>query len=90
MVDRKYQDFQWQRADTGPPDLIIQSDASKKGGGARCQRQSTRGARISQEIQYHKNILELTAAKVAFQTYYRYRKDLRVHVQVDKKLLLPT
>ena len=53
----------------GPPDLIIESDASKKGWGARCQRQSTGGAWTYHESQYHINILELTTAKLALQTY---------------------
>ena len=48
-----------------PAQVLIQTDASKKGWGATCNGISTGGMWSAQEMKYHINILELLAVKLA-------------------------
>jgi len=63
--------------------VIIQSDASKKGWGVYCQKVSTGGRWTLQESNFHINVLELLAIKLALLTFSRMFKLRSVHFQVD-------
>ena len=69
-------------------ELLIQSDASKTGWEAFCQKTSIGGAWSQAEQPLHINILELRAAKFVILTFCRYQKDLAVHVQMDNQAAL--
>ncbi|XP_070573977.1 uncharacterized protein [Ptychodera flava] len=63
------------------PDLIITSDASKRGG-AHSQDMQTGGAWTAQETTIHINILELLAAFLALQTF-KGKQNLTVLMKID-------
>ena len=69
-------------------ELLIQSDASKTGWRAFCQKTSVGGVWSQAEQALHINILELRAAKFVILTFCRYQKDLAVHVQMDNQSAL--
>ena len=52
-----------------PPQMMIQTDASKIGWGAACQGEKTRGVWSEQEQKLHINILELLAVKLALLSF---------------------
>ena len=52
-----------------PPQMIIQTNASKTGWGVACQREKTRGVWSEQEQKLHINILELLAVKLALLSF---------------------
>ena len=78
----------WRSAISHQPELLIHSDASKKGWGALCQKTSVRGFWSQAEQALHKNILELREAKFEIITLCRYKKDLAVHAQIDIQVAL--
>ena len=69
-------------------ELLIQSDASKTSWGALCQKTSIGGVWSQAEQLLHINILELRAAKFAILTFFRYKKDVAVHMQMDNQAAL--
>ena len=71
-----------------PPDIILQTDASKKGWGASCQGNSTGGKWSLMESGEHINILELMAVELAVHTFLRDKYNITVHLQVDNMTAL--
>ena len=69
-----------------PAQVLIQTDASTKGWGSTCNGISTGGMWSAQE--YHINILELLAVKLAIQTFTKYRDAKAIHLQVDNIVAL--
>ena len=67
---------------------MIQSDASKTCLGAFCQRTLIGGVWSQAEQAVHINIPELRGVKLAILIFYRYKKDVAVHVQMDNKAAL--
>ena len=63
--------------------VMIQTDASRTGWGAVCQRKSTGSPWSLQETQYHINYLELLAVFLALQTFVRDQREITVLVQTD-------
>ena len=66
-----------------PPDLIIFSDASKKGWCASCQGITTGGRWSSVEKTWHINVLELEAARLAILSFKKFKKLNSIHQQID-------
>ena len=60
---------------TPPADLLITTDASKKGWGASCQTISTGGQWSLQERDLHINVLELKAVQLAILTFTKTKKE---------------
>ena len=58
------------------PTLVLESDASQKGWGARCMETSTGGLWSVTEAQHHINYLELLAAFLALKTFASNQKGL--------------
>ena len=58
------------------PALVLESDASQMGWGARCMETSTGGCWSTTEAQYHINYLELLAAFLALKTFANNQKGL--------------
>ena len=58
------------------PTLVLESDASQKGWGARCMEISTGGLWSVTEAQHHINYLELLAAFLALKTFASNQKGL--------------
>ena len=72
-----------------PPQIVIQSDASKEGWGAYCQGERAGGPWTQEESKLHINILELKAAKLAILTFTRNRQNLNsIHIQMDNMVAL--
>ena len=67
---------------------VIQSDASKKGWVAYCQKVSTGGQWTLQESNLHVNVLELLAIKLALLTFSKKFNLKSVHFQVDDMIAL--
>uniref|UniRef100_A0A8W8ISQ8 Reverse transcriptase domain-containing protein n=1 Tax=Magallana gigas TaxID=29159 RepID=A0A8W8ISQ8_MAGGI len=67
------------------PAVIIQSDASKKGWGAVCEKMCIGGIWLSGESQNHINVLELLAVTYAVKAFLKEKSDLQVLVQTDNK-----
>jgi len=66
------------------PDLVMSTDASKKGWGVDCQGQRTGGPWNQEESGLHINILELKAALLGIKTYTMNHPGIRsVHLQMD-------
>ena len=65
------------------PKSVIQSDASKKGWGAYCQKVSTGGQWSLQESKLRINVLELLTIKLALLTFSKMFNLSLVHFQVD-------
>jgi len=64
-----------------PPQLIIQTDASKTGWGASCQGQATGGAWSKEERQLHINVLELKAVNLALLSFVKKGDIKSIHFQ---------
>ena len=62
---------------------VIQSDASKKGWGAYCQKMSIGGQGSLQESSLHINVLGLLAIKLALLTFSKMFNLKSIHFQVD-------
>ena len=67
------------------PDLVITTDASKKGWGAECEGRTTQGQWSVEETKIHINVLELTAALFAIQVFVKDRQNIVVHMRLDNK-----
>jgi hypothetical protein len=65
------------------PDLIITTDASKKGWGAVCGGVTTQGLWSAQESVEHINVLELKAVLFAVKGYVKSDKAAHVHIRLD-------
>ena len=72
-----------------PPQMIISSDAAKKGGwGAASQGISTGGTWTQAESQLHINTLELIAAELAIKTFTKGKEVSSIHIQMDNTVAL--
>ena len=60
------------------PDLVISSDASKKGWGAACRHKSTGGPWSRRESEKHINVLEILAAKLAIMTFSNMMQEFQI------------
>lgn len=69
--------------DHGHPDLVLQSDASKKGWGGVFGSTSTGGSWFTKESDNHINYLELKAALLTVQTFCADKHDIHVQIQLD-------
>ena len=63
--------------------MIIDSDASLQGWGARCEIQTTRGAWSQKEVILHINCLELLAATLAVQSFAKNKSKLNILLRID-------
>ena len=69
--------------------VLIQTDASRKGWGAVCQGMSTgEGKRSKEEQLLHINVLELKAVKLALLTFNKQKSLEVVHFQMDNSTAL--
>ena len=68
-----------------PPDLVIESDASRLGWGATLKGQELRtgGQWSTSEQEMHINCLELLAASLAIQTFAKERQNINILVRTD-------
>lgn len=66
-----------------PPELVIESDASNTGWGARWNDQRTGGRWTAEESKLHINAKELLAAFLALRTFARHRQRIHVHLKID-------
>ena len=66
-----------------PVDLLIETDASRKGWGAYCQGISTGGPRCLDEKRLHINCLELLAGSFAIQTFTKDKVCAHVKLLMD-------
>ena len=66
-----------------PPDLVITTDASKKGWGAVHQSLKTNGKWSEQESLQHINYLELKAAFLALKSFLKGKSHLTVSLRLD-------
>ena len=64
-------------------DMVIDSDASLQGWGARCGTQTTRGAWSQRETALHINCLELLAATLAVQSFAKGQSRLNILLRID-------
>ena len=68
--------------------IVIQTDASKKGWGAVCRGIRTGGGWSKEEAGLHINIQELLAVKFALQTFVKKDRMNSIHFQIDNKTAL--
>ncbi len=68
---------------SGTPDLIIETDASRKGWGAYCMGVSTEGQWAEGESQLHINCLELLAGAFAIKTFAKGKVQMKVCLLMD-------
>ena len=68
---------------SGEPDLIIETDASRKGWGASCMGQTTGGRWSLQEQHLHINCLELLAGAFALKAFTKDKAQMRVRLLMD-------
>ena len=68
---------------SGSPDLIIETDASRRGWGAFCMGVATGGPWSQGESQLHINCLELLAGAFAIQTFARSKAQMKVRLLMD-------
>ena len=66
-----------------PPDIIIFTDASKKGWGAICNNVRTNGKWSLQEVQLHINLLELKGALLAVQSLLKNHRHMTASLNMD-------
>lgn len=72
-----------------PPQLVISSDASKRGWGAYCKGERTGGQWSASEQGLHINVLELKAAKLAILAFHKlHSQALSIHIQMDNIVTL--
>ena len=71
-----------------PSQILKQADASKKDWGAVCQGIKTGWLWSKKEQEYHINLLELLAIKLALLTFSKMIHFKSVHVQVDNQTAL--
>ena len=64
-------------------DLVIDSDASLEGWGARCPKQRTGGPWSQQECSMHINCLELLAATLAVKTFAKAKTAMSILLRID-------
>ena len=67
----------------GNPDLIIETDASQTGWGARCGNLQTGGPWSPKEAAMHTNCLELLAATLAIQTFAKRKENVLILLKMD-------
>jgi hypothetical protein len=65
------------------PDLVITTDASKKGWGAECSGMTTQGLWSPEEAKEHINVLELKAVLFAVKGFVKHKNPTHVHFRVD-------
>jgi len=70
------------------PDLMITTDASKKGWGAVCQNVTTQGLWSPAEAELHINVLELMAASFAVKSFTKNKQVRHVHLRVDNSMTM--
>ena len=68
--------------------VLIQTDASRKGWGAVCQGISTGRQWLKEEQLLHINVLELKAVKLALLTFNKQKSLKAVHFQIDNTTAL--
>ena len=68
---------------SGTPELIIETDASRKGWGAYCMGVSTGGQWTESESQLHINCLELLAGTFAIKTFAKGKVQMKVCLLMD-------
>ena len=68
-----------------PPEITISSDASLEGWGAACASQTAGGKWTQEEKEYlqHINVMEIKAALLALQTFYRIHHPKSVLLKID-------
>ena len=66
-----------------PPDLVIETDASLSGWGARCQELRTGGLWSVEEQMMHINALELLAVFLAIKTFSKGKDCLNILIRTD-------
>ena len=66
-----------------PPDMVITTDASKKGWGAVQGPHKTNGKWSEQEARMHINYLELKAAFLALQTFLKEKSHMTISLRID-------
>ena len=66
--------------------MIIDSNASLQGWGARCGIQTTRGAWSQKEVTLHINCLELLAATLAVQSFTKNKFKLNILLRIDNTI----
>ena len=71
-----------------PSQILMQTDASKKGWGAVCQGIRTGGLWSEKEQEYHINLLELLSIKFALLTFSEMMNFKSVHILVDNQTVL--
>ena len=71
-----------------PPQVVIQTDASKSGWGAVCQGQPAGGLWSEKERLEHINLLELKAVYLAIMMFAGKLKPLSIHLQMDNQAAL--
>ena len=67
----------------GNLDLIVETDASQTGWGARCGNLQTGGPWSPKKAAMHINCLELLAATLAIQTFAKRQDNVLIHLKVD-------
>jgi hypothetical protein len=65
------------------PDMIITTDASKKGWGAECSGVTTQGLWAKEEATQHINVLELKAVLFAVKGFVKEKTPTHIHVRID-------
>jgi hypothetical protein len=65
------------------PDMVIYSDASRRGWGACCEEATARGPWTLQDQGRHINELELLGAFYALQVFTQHSNDVSVHLYLD-------
>ena len=90
MMDNKPRSLQWPIINSASCTGFSyrQVPQQRVGGGAICNGISTEGMWSAQERNYHINILELLAVKLAIRTFTKYRDVKAIHLQVDNIVTL--
>ena len=65
------------------PNLIIETDASKRDWGASCQGVMTGGCWSKEEANLHINVLEMMAASFAIQAFTKHLRGVRILLRTD-------
>ena len=80
MVDNKSRSLQWPIINLASCTCSHTDRCLNKGLGATCNGISTGGMWSAQEMKYYINILGLLAAKLAIQTFTKYRDVKEIHL----------
>ena len=65
------------------PNIVIETDASKRGWGASCQGVMTGGCWSKEEADLHINVLEMMAAFFAIQAFTKQLQGVRILLRTD-------